>query len=104
MVPAVAARAPQPPPVVQVEEPKPQRVIPPLPKTAGQPQLTDVMVHFLKHNGPSSLDDAVRYVRNQRIMPAAMNLRLSLIIALSKESFGFVRLDDGRYALKGDAG
>lgn len=83
---------------------KPGAYIPPLPKGGTRPpQLTDVMVHFLKHNGPSTLDDAVRYVKSLRLWPAAMNLRLSVTIALQKSSCGFTKLRDGRYALDPEA-
>lgn len=91
-----------------IEAPPAERTmpyVPSLPKsvTRTAPQITDVMVHFLKHAGPATLDEAVRYVKSLRLWPAAMNLRLSVTIALQKSSCGFSKLPDGRYELDPEA-
>lgn len=97
--PPAAVQAPsEPAPSAPTSMPSPPPGVRPGMRTP--PPLTDVMMHFLKHNGPATLDEAARYVKSLRLWPAAMNLRLSLTIALQKTSFGFVRLPDGRYGLE----
>ena len=100
--PSAFATPPVPPPPEAA--PRPPRSIPALPRKAGSrtpPPLTEALAHFLTYNGPAPLDDLVRYVRTLRLWPA-MNLRLSVTVALGKKSCGFVRLDDGNYALESD--